>query len=393
MRSKSSRSQLFVTLGYLVAFSPLITDTYLPCLPAMVTYFKTVPSMIQMSLMSSMVGLALGQILVGSLSDKYGRRKPLLISIVLFLISTVGCIFSWNVESFIILRLIQGMAAAGGVVISRAVSVDLFRGKTLAKVLGMIAAIMGIAPIAAPLLGGILQNFSDWRGIFIFLFIMGLVLFFLCYKLEESHPFKRRHKASVFSLLLLYKPALANKCFMLYVLSVSASMGVMFAYISSSPFILQQEYHISPFLYSICFALNAVGIFIGSFLATNHIFKKTEHAALTGVIGLFVVSVLVSIILVSHAGFLPLEVALFLLLCFCGLCFPSISTLALDLARKNSGTAAAILGSLNFMAGGVVSPLVGIGDIAKSSAIAMSVLSFCALALLLVTRIKPVRLA
>ena len=167
---------LIVLLGILTAFGPLVTDMYLPTLPSMTVYFGTSQSMVQMGLTASMAGLALGQLLFGPLSDKFGRRPLLLVSLLLFVASTVICIFSPTIYVFVGMRLFQGIGAAGGIVISRSVATDRYRGKELVKVLAVIGVINGIAPVAAPVLGGVLTDAVGWRGIFVILLAIGVIL-------------------------------------------------------------------------------------------------------------------------------------------------------------------------------------------------------------------------
>ena len=158
MKGKNTGIFLFILLGALTAFGPFVTDMYLPSLPSMVDYFDTQASMVQLGLTSSMIGLALGQLFFGPLSDRYGRRPPLLAAMLLFIVSTVCCLFSSTIESFIFFRLIQGVAGAGGIVISSSIATDLFTGKDLAKAMAIIGAINGVAPVASPVLGGFLTD-------------------------------------------------------------------------------------------------------------------------------------------------------------------------------------------------------------------------------------------
>lgn len=169
---QNSRRFLLLFLGVLSAFGPFIMDMYLPTLPAMADFFHTSSSMVQLGLTTSMIGLAAGQLIFGPLSDKYGRRPPLLLAMILFLLATVGCIFSHTISQFVTSRFLQGIAGAGGVVISRSIATDEYSGQQLAGMLAVIGGINGIATVIAPIGGGILAQITSWQGIFICLFFM-----------------------------------------------------------------------------------------------------------------------------------------------------------------------------------------------------------------------------
>ena len=166
---QNSKTFLLVLLGILAAFGPFVTDMYLPGLPSMTVYFDTTASMVQLGITTAMLGLGFGQIIVGPLSDKYGRKLPLLLSLWLFIFSTIACICSWSIGAFIFFRFLQGIAGAGGIVISRSVATDCYGGKELAKAFAMISAVNGLAPILAPVGGGVMLKFTNWLGIFVFL--------------------------------------------------------------------------------------------------------------------------------------------------------------------------------------------------------------------------------
>ena len=178
MGKVNSRAFLYVFLGALTAFAPLVTDMYLPALPSMTGDFRTTMSMVQLGLTFSMIGLAAGQLLFGPLSDKYGRRPLLLLSMSLFVVATVFCIFAPDIQTFVSMRLLQGIGASGGIVISRSVAADTFSGRDLAKAMAVIGAINGIAPVASPVVGGFFVDTIGWRGIFVMLLAVGVVLFF-----------------------------------------------------------------------------------------------------------------------------------------------------------------------------------------------------------------------
>lgn len=379
---QNSKTFLLVLLGLLSAFGPFVTDMYLPGLPSMTVYFDTTASLVQLGITTAMLGLAFGQVIIGPLSDKYGRKLPLMASLWLFILSTIACIFSWNIGAFIFFRFLQGIAGAGGIVISRSVATDCYSGKELAKAFAMISAVNGLAPILAPIGGGIMLKFTNWLGIFAFLLFIGIVLILLCLKLKESLPAERRITVPAFSSFRNFIPLLGKREFMGYVLIQAFTFGTIFAYISSSPFILQEHYRLSPLAYSLCFAINAVALIIGTASAGR--FRNIRKGVVTGVAGSFVLSIFTGVTLWLEMPIIHFEIALFLTLAFGGIVLPTSTALALDTERQNAGTASAIFGAISFLAGGIVSPLVGIGNILHSTAIIMVASS--AIALLLVCK-------
>lgn len=379
---QNSKTFLLILLGLLSAFGPFVTDMYLPGLPSMTVYFDTTASLVQLGITTAMLGLAFGQVIIGPLSDKYGRKLPLMASLWLFILSTTACIFSWNIGAFIFFRFLQGIAGAGGIVISRSVATDCYSGKELAKAFAMISAVNGLAPILAPVGGGIMLKFTNWLGIFAFLLFIGIVLILLCLKLKESLPAERRITVPAFSSFRNFIPLLGKREFMGYVLIQAFTFGTIFAYISSSPFILQEHYRLSPLAYSLCFAINAVALIIGTASAGR--FRNIRKGVVTGVAGSFVLSIFTGVTLWLEMPIIYFEIALFLTLAFGGIVLPTSTALALDTERQNAGTASAIFGAISFLAGGIVSPLVGIGNILHSTAIIMVASS--AIALLLVCK-------
>lgn len=205
--------------------------------------------------------------LVGPISDKYGRKRPILITLGLFVAATVACLFAWDIYSFVLFRLFQGIAGAGGIVLSKSVAADLYEGKELRRFFSMLMVVNGLSPILAPVFGGFLLNFTDWHGIFVTLLVIGILLFAVNLRISESLLKHRRIQGSVWGTFRAFVPILRHRRFMYYVLTQAFGMGVFFTYIASSPFILQQHYGLSPIGYSVCFATNAAGIIVGSWLA------------------------------------------------------------------------------------------------------------------------------
>ena len=280
MHKQNSKIFILIFLGTLSAFGPFVMDMYLPTLPAMSDFFHTTSSMIQLGLTASMVGLAAGQLVFGSLSDKYGRRPPLLAAMVLFLLSTAGCIFAQTILQFIVLRFIQGMAGAGGVVISRSIATDKYYAHELAKMLAIIGAINGIATVIAPIGGGLLANIAGWQGIFWFLFLLGIILLAGSIHLHESLPEEQKQCVRWKDMYHNFRVVLRNRQYICYILQYGFTIGVLFTNISSAPFIMQEHYGLSPLFFSICFGINAIAMVISSAIAVR--FPTMEQALHTG---------------------------------------------------------------------------------------------------------------
>lgn len=365
MEKNNSRLFLLCFLGMLTAFGPFVTDMYLPTLPDMTNSFMTTSSMVQLGLTTSMIGLAVGQLLFGPLSDKYGRRSPLIVAMVLFLLSTLGCIFSKTILQFAFWRFVQGMSGAGGIVISRSVAADKFTGKDLAKTLALIGAINGVAPVTAPIIGGVLAETTGWKGIFWILFVLGVVLLLASICFSETYPKRNRQNMNWFELLRTFRLVIRNRSYVCYVLQFGFAQGVLFANIASAPFIMQQHYGFSPMMFSICFGINALVIVLSSASAVR--FSHPENALYSGSRGMFFVAVFLFLALILDCSFWVYEIFLVGLLFMLGLTFTASNTLALDCERDNSGTASALLGALGFAFGGLVSPIVGLGNMLVST--------------------------
>lgn len=381
MQRENSRIFLLVLLGMLSAFGPFVTDMYLPSLPAMGDYFSTSSSMVQLGLTTSMIGLAVGQIFFGPLSDRYGRRMPLLVAMWLFIASTICCLFSTSIEMFVAFRLIQGVAGAGGIVISRSVATDRYSGRELAKMLAVIGAINGVAPVAAPIVGGVLTESIGWQGIFAVLLGLGVILLAGCYRFRESLPKEQRLASKWNDTFRSFKVVLQDRQYVFYVLQMAFAQGVLFSYIASSPFILQQHYGFSAFTFSLCFAVNAVAIGVAAALSVK--FRRPVSCTLAGCIGMLVAAVGECVALMMGCGFWVYELLLLVLLFMMGLTFTSTTTLAMERQRENAGTASALLGAVCFAFGGIVSPLVGIGNILTSTGIIFVISALCSLGCIL----------
>lgn len=390
-KTQNSKLYLLIAMGLLSAFGPFVTDFYLPALPIITKFFGTSKSMVQLSLTTGMLGLGVGQLLIGPLSDKFGRKPLILWSLVVFMVSTIACVFTKDIHIFIFFRLIQGFAGAGGVVISKSVAADLYKGKELISFFSLLMVVNGLGPIIAPVLGGFLINVTTWQGIFWGLLILGVLLFLLNLKLKESLSVEERISGNLWESFKTFVPILKNQKFMYYVLAQTFAMGFMFSYIASSPFLFQEHYHLSPIMFSICFAINAFGIMVGSWIVT---FLSEKKALIIGGSSLLSLGILLSVILIFDRNIIIVESIFFFLMLSMGMILPTTSALGLNLIRENNGSASAILGFLPFLSGSIVSPLVGIGNIVYSTSICIIIC--CAVSLFFIflaikTELKEVR--
>ena len=363
MENTSERPTLFllIMLAALTAFAPFVTDMYLPALPSMTTSFHATASQVQLGLTTSMLGLAIGQLIIGPLSDKYGRKFPLIATLILFAISSALCITSANIWSFIVLRFVQGLGASGGVVLSRSIATDLCSGKALASVMAIIGAISGIAPVISPLLGGWVLSFSTWHTVFAILLGIGLILLIASFRLPESYPTEKRQPLSILQSFGQIRVLIKNRTFITITLMQAAAMFAFFGQISASPFIFQTHYGFTEMQYSGFFGTNALAIGIFAFLSSK--FKTPQISLFIGTLMLLISAICVSTALYFNASPWLFECFLFAMMGSFGLILAPSTAIAMNAARKQAGLASAILGAAGFLSGGIASPIVGIGNI------------------------------
>lgn len=378
MESKANNRTLkfALLLAIFCALGPFTVDMYLSSFPQIMKYFETNASMVQASLTSALLGLSLGQIVIGPLSDVHGRRKPMLFSMILFFISSVGCAISPNVEVFIVLRFIQGFSASAGLVIARAIVRDLYNGVELTKFFALLTTITSVTPLLSPLAGSAVISFTSWVGVFIFTGIIGIYLTIMTVlKVKESLPIEHRISSDFKELLKNYKTLLQDRKFMGYVLASGILFGGCFAYISGSPFIYQNIYGVSPQMFSILFALNGISLMLGAQLVKRLAGQTTPHNIfLIGLLSSFISSLAVLIVVISHGPLAALVISLFLSNASLGIVGPISFTLAIESQGHMAGSASALLGILPFLLGSITSPLVGMAG--EYSAIPLGVIIF-----------------
>jgi DHA1 family bicyclomycin/chloramphenicol resistance-like MFS transporter len=362
---EKSRGYLFrmvFILGSLSAFGPLSIDMYLPALPNLAEDLHSGASMAQLSLTACLLGMALGQIVVGPISDVRGRRGPLLIGVAVYAIASLFCAFARSIELFVFTRFIQGLAGSAGIVISRASVRDLYSGSELTRFFSFLMLVSGAAPILAPIFGGQILQFTAWRGVFLVLaaigFCMLLVIFF---GLKETLPRERRSRAGFINTMKTFQALLKNKIFMGYALSQGFVSAAMFAYISGSPFVIQNLYGVSPQMFSIFFAVNGLGIILAGQITGRLAGRVPEKKLL--VTGLFLgFAGGASLLAVTVAGgrLVAILISLFFVVSSVGIVGTSSFALAMQDQANSAGSASALIGLLSFILGGVMAPLVGI---------------------------------
>lgn len=370
------RGYFLFLVGYLVlmsAFGSFVNDMYLPTLPEMRRFFHCSVSEVQLGLTMGMVGLAIGQIVLGPLSDRYGRKPILLVSMLIFICASLVSVHSDTIHEFLIWRTIQGIGASGGYFLARTVPADIYGGRPLAKLMALVGAINGFAPASAPVLGGFLADTIHWQGIFIVLAIFAGVLILVSLGFKESLPPARREKGNITGAFKEFIPLLGNRAFMTHVLLKGSALGLLFAYTSSAPFIMQEHYHYSALDFGLFMGFNALFAAIGSMFALR--FKVLKDAAWIGGWVLMISAAVNAGALLFIHDFWAYEATLLPMIFSMGMIFTVGNTLAMNEGRTNAGAASAILGVGGYVFGAIVAPLVGLGNIMHSTAIVFLIMA------------------
>lgn len=357
---------LIVFLGLLSAFGPFVIDMYLPALPEMTGVFHCDSSTVQLGLTFCMIGLAVGQLLFGPASDKYGRKTILVFSLIIFVVASLICCFSTSVSAFTVARLLQGIGGAGGIVLSRSIAADMYSGRDLARLIAILSAINNLAPVAAPVAGGGVAHAWGWQGIFIILLILGIILLGLCIPLQESLPLTKRFSGKLMASVKGYKKVSEIKGFTSYSIVYALAMAALFAYISATPFIVQEIFGFSELQFSLVFAVNATALAAGSALSLR--FSAMNKAALYGsAIGSTLAAVGAMGMSFDSYDFIVYEIPTFIMLFGIGLVLTGSTSHAMNLGRECAGAASAVIGGIGYIAGGLASPLVSCGNICLTS--------------------------
>jgi len=360
--TRRDRALDVLLLGALSSFAPLSIDMYLPALPAMARDLQASPAATQLSLTACLIGLAVGQLLAGPLSDARGRRRPLLAGVAVYAVASALCIAAPGIWVLLVLRLAQGFAGAAGIVIARAVVRDRYEGDAMARFYALLLIVNGAAPILAPVLGAQLLRFTTWRGVFAVLAGIGLVLLAATAAgLPESLPPERRRAGGLRATLRDGRQLLADREFCAYALASGLAFGAMFAYISGSPFVLQAKFGISPQLFSVIFAVNGIGIIVtgqvSRWLTGRVLLPTLLRAGLTGSAAGGVALLIAALTGLGLPVILP---GLFVVVASTGLVLPNAVALGLERHAHDAGSASGVMGLAQFAIGAAAAPLVGV---------------------------------
>ncbi|MDR6123463.1 DHA1 family bicyclomycin/chloramphenicol resistance-like MFS transporter [Bacillus sp. SLBN-46] len=360
--SGKKRIQLALLLGSLGLLGPFTIDTYLPSFPTIVEDYHTTASLVQISLTSCLLGLGLGQLIIGPMSDVKGRRKPLIFFIVLYLLASLTCAIAPNIYFLIISRLVQGFAAAGGLVISRAIVRDLFSGRELTKFFTMMVLVGNLGPIVAPIAGGGILAFTNWHGVFVALACLGAVLLFtVSLKLEETLPVENRVPSNLPQILKNFGSLFRDRTFLGYALTQGFTTAGIFAYVSGIPFVYQNIYGVTPQQFSFLFGVNGIALIIGSQLVGRLADLIPERTFLK--IGLAISTIAGASLLIAlflNAPLLAVAIPIFFFVGSISIIGTTCFALAIETQGHIAGSASALLGVLPFVLGSISAPLVGI---------------------------------
>jgi MFS transporter, DHA1 family, multidrug resistance protein len=355
-------ARLIFILGALTAFGPLSIEMYLPGLPDLAATLGAQAWAAQLTLTACLAGLALGQIVAGPLSDRLGRRVPLLAGVSAYAGASLLCALAPSVYALVGLRFVQGLAGAAGIVIARAVVRDMYTGREAARFFSMLMLVNGAAPILAPVLGGQVLEVTSWRGVFVVLAAIGVLLAAAAaLGLPETLDAARRHPGGVGATLRTFGRLLADRGFLGHALACGLSFGAMFAYIAGSPFVLQEIYGASPQLFSVMFAANALGIVAASQLNRVLIGRFEPRAIMVAALGVQAFAGVTLLVAVAvGTGVWPVVVLLFAVVSSLGLVMPNATALALADHPDVAGSASGLLGVMQFIVGATTAPLVGV---------------------------------
>lgn len=378
---------LVLFLVVLSAQGSFVNDMYTPALPAMCRFFGCAVSVSQLGLTMGMIGLGVGQMILGPVSDKYGRKPVLIVTTLLFIAAAVASVFSPTIHIFNLCRFFQGIGASSGYFLAKTIPADVYAGRPLARLMALIGAINGIAPASAPVIGGIMADAFGWKSIFLLLAGFAVIVLVMAWIVKESLPADRRVTGSLLSSMKGYGTLFKSGPFMTHVMLKASALGLLFAYISSSPFILQNHYGMSQTSYGLLIGFNALFMAVGSMISLR--FRPYKKAAFIGAVIVAVGVTALTVALYTVHNLWVYDGCMVIILFALGMLFATSNTLAMNEGREHSGEAAAIIGLGGYVIGSIASPLVGLGNELHSTAIVNIVLAVLVMVFAVASRRIP----
>ncbi len=381
--SDKPQLRFVLCLGAITALGPLSIDMYLPAFPHIAADFATTPSAIQASLSACILGLALGQLVVGPISDAVGRRRPLFVGLAVYALMSVLCALAPTAPLLVAARFAQGLAGSAALVIATAVARDLYHGAAAARFFSTLMLVMGLAPILAPVLGAQMLRLVSWHGIFLVLAAAGLALIAVMVRvLPETLPPENRRPGGLGNTLTAFAGVLRDRVFLGNAAVAGLAFAAMFAYIAGSPFVLQKIYGVSAQDFALVFGANALGL-----IALSQVNGKLVHRVgprrltVAGLVALAVGAVVLQAAVLLDFGLWGVLAGLFVVVASQGLVAPNVSAMALGNHGRNAGSASALLGTVRFLVGAIAAPLVGLAG--EGTALPMAgIIGLCAMAAL-----------
>jgi MFS transporter, DHA1 family, multidrug resistance protein len=356
-------------IGTMSIFGPLCIDMYLPALPDINRQLHASASAVQLTLTACLIGIAVGQLVLGPISDRYGRRPPLLAGLAAFVLSSLACAVAPNIYFLTGFRLVQGLGGAAGIVIARSIVRDLHSGVALARFFATLMLATGVGPVFAPQIGSWILSLTSWRGVFVVLAAFGVLLLLSAWwRVPETLPAALRLTGSPLATVGTMVTVLRDRVFLGYVLACGLGMGGTFAYIAGSSFVLQNVYGLSTLGYGLIFALNALGLIVGAQVSGRLAARFGPSRLLTaGLLTMIAGGALLFIVVVGHvAGLAAVIPALWIVMFGFGFVGPNSAALAMQRYPQAAGSAAAVLGSFQFGMAAVIAPLAGTGGTADA---------------------------
>ncbi len=386
-----ARVKLVIILGAMTALGPLTIDTYLPALPSITRDLQSTSAAVGLTLTGTLIGFALGQLIVGPLSDRFGRRRPMLLGVALHVVASVLCAIAPNILVLSGFRVLQGVAAASASVVALAIVRDVANGRAFVVMMSRLLLVMGAAPVLAPTLGSQVLRWTEWRGVFVVLAVIAVILLVVtAVALPETLPPSRRLGGGVRGSLTAYGALLRDRTFVGLVLVAGLTMTAVFGYVGGSSFVMQGQYGLSVQQFGLVFGAGSIALIAGTQL-NPRLVGRWSSARVLGtalVLGTLAAGAMVVTAATGSGGLVGLLVPLWLVLANIGVALPNAPALALGRHGDTAGTAAALLGATQFGVAGLVGPVLGLLGL---SAVSMAVVIAGGLAFALTVYLSVVR--